>query len=172
MHVYCTDITNNKLACRETAALEDPNLFFPLLNLLVHPGTFEYPLITESPKGLYKNALDAIKESKLLSGDGVLSSFEKSLALRTASPRLEAFHNYYTQRYGDPTPSKKQDPSCGSWVDWYGQRLCRPDDVYSAAGYSCPGWVLFMGHRVCGVEDIDQIPTDESKYAYSQLKLL
>lgn len=147
----------------ETAALEDPNLFFPLLNLLVHPGTFEYPLITESPKGLYKNALDAIKESKLLSGDGVLSSFEKSLALRTASPRLEAFHNYYTQRYGDPTPSKKQDPSCGSWVDWYGQRLCRPDDVYSAAGYSCPGWVLFMGHRVCGVEDIDQIPTDESK---------
>ncbi|KAG8997541.1 hypothetical protein FRB90_012486, partial [Tulasnella sp. 427] len=147
----------------ETAALEDPNLFFPLLDLLVHPGTFEYPLITESPKGLYINALSAIKESKLLEGDGVLDSFEKSLALRAASPRLEAFHSYYTQRYGDPTPTKQQDPNCVAWVDWYGQRICRPDDLFAAAGYHCPGWVEFMGHRVCGVEDIDQLPTHQSK---------
>lgn len=148
----------------ETAALEDPSLFFPLLDLLVHPGSFEYPLITEPPENIYKYALDAIKESNLLSGDGVLSSFEKSLALRAASPRLEAFHSYYTQRYGDPTPTRQQDPNCVAWVDWYGQRICRPDDIYAAAGYSCPGWVVFMGHRVCGVEDIDEVPTDQSKF--------
>ncbi|KAG8905722.1 hypothetical protein FRC01_008250, partial [Tulasnella sp. 417] len=148
----------------ETAALEDPSLFFPLLDLLVHPGSFEYPLITEPPQNIYKYAIDAIKESNLLSGDGVLASFEKSLALRAASPRLEAFHSYYIQRYGDPTPTRQQNPNCVAWIDWYGQRICRPDDVFAAAGYACPGWVEFMGHRVCGVEDIDQLPTDESKF--------
>ncbi|KAG8877951.1 hypothetical protein FRB98_006435 [Tulasnella sp. 332] len=130
----------------ETISLEDANAFFPALDLLTNPNTFEPSLVTESPEALYVKAVEAIKEGGILSAVGALESFERALALRAATPKIQAFHSYYSQRHAE-TPTTSE---CGSWVDWNGQRICTPDDIVSAAGYACTAWIHLRGtHRLC-----------------------
>ncbi len=43
------------------------------------------------------------------------------VALHSASPKLEAFYQYYNDHHA----TRRGDPEvCGSWVDWYGEVVC------------------------------------------------
>lgn len=59
---------------------------------------------------------------------------EMNLAMHAATPKIEAFYNWYDTRY-----NASEGRKCGSWVDWYGDVVC---DVESLA-------------RLAGVETID-----------------
>ena len=45
------------------------------------------------------------------------------LALHAASPKLEAFYQYYAD-YQEARFKDAGLEDCGSWVDWYGQVVC------------------------------------------------
>jgi len=138
----------------ETIALEEPRSFFPLLDLLVHPGTFVHPLITESDEGLYQKVLSTLEKHKYLQDSGALASFERALALHVASPKIEAFHRYYAEKMDVNSFEERHNAAnCPAWVDWYGQRICTPDELLRALGYECSSWISWDGNRVCGVEE-------------------
>lgn len=59
----------------------------------------------------------------LLPKPGSLAFAEINLALHAATPKIEAFYQYYTDRYGDNAFGE----GCESWVDWYGQVVCNPE---------------------------------------------
>ena len=45
------------------------------------------------------------------------------LALHAASPKLEAFYQYYND-YQAVKFKSSGSSNCGSWVDWYGEVVC------------------------------------------------
>ncbi|KAG9010570.1 hypothetical protein FRB93_003838 [Tulasnella sp. JGI-2019a] len=145
----------------ETVSLEDLDAFFPALNLLTNPTTFEPALITESPETIYVKALQAIKENGILPSIGAMASFERALALRAATPKIQAFHSYYMGRHADTsTPT-----DCGSWVEWKnGQRICIADDLLLAAGYRCENWVPVKGvHLTCAEGALKRLEAHQNK---------
>ncbi len=123
------------LLLRETAALHQPSLFFPLVDLLTDPSTFPKPLSTLSPEAIHQAATDVAQSSGLFREPDSLPAFQLALALHSASPKLEAFHQYYRDRnLGDiPLPSGTLAEECGSWVDWYGNRICTRQELAAVA---------------------------------------
>jgi UDP-glucose:glycoprotein glucosyltransferase len=56
---------------------------------------------------------------------------EMDLALHAATPKIEAFYQYYQDKALKQLKNLEQDPKkCGSWVEWYGSVIC---DVYTLA---------------------------------------
>ena len=51
---------------------------------------------------------------------GAYVAAEMHVALHSASPKLEAFYQYYNDHHA----GKEDGGECGSWVDWYGQVVC------------------------------------------------
>ena len=92
-----------------------------------------------TPEAVYQAALEVAASGGLLSKPGSLAAVELNLALHSATPTIEAFHQYYE--------NLNQWVECGSWVDWYGQVVC---DVEELA-------------RLAGVETLDA-NTTEKKY--------
>ncbi len=132
-----------------------------MLDILVSPSIDPpnvKPLLSLPPKEIYEKSIKAIQEAELLSKPGALHAFERSLALRSASPRIEAFHSYYASKHQHDQDVPKD---CESWVDWYGKRLCTPDEVYTELGHSCLGWTEIGGHRICAM---DKLPQDENPH--------
>ncbi|KAG8895625.1 hypothetical protein FRB99_000422, partial [Tulasnella sp. 403] len=143
----------------ETASLEHADVFFPLLDILTDPEAFDAPLASQPPKTAYLEALKRIKDSNLLSGIGEIQSFERALALRTATPKIEAFHSYYTQHFPDtPLP-----PDCGSWVDWYGERICNAGDLLARVGYSCSKFTDVKGQPLCEAKNLVKLDIQQEK---------
>ena len=56
----------------------------------------------------------------LLPKAGSLAFADINLALHAATPKIEAFYQYYTDHHGN----KDLGEGCESWVDWYGQVVC------------------------------------------------
>ena len=56
----------------------------------------------------------------LLQKTGSLAFADINLALHSATPKIEAFYQYYTDHHGN----RELGEGCGSWVDWYGQVVC------------------------------------------------
>lgn len=69
-------------------------------------------------------------------GSTPLKLFDMALALHVSSPKLEAYYQYYNSRHLDTVsiPSGYLVEECGSWVDWYGARLCSGDDLLGVLG--------------------------------------
>lgn len=66
-----------------------------------------------------------------LQGPGTYASAELQIALHAAAPKVQAFYQFYAdQRY-----SYEQSEGCGSWVDWYGERVCDVDTLARLAGH-------------------------------------
>lgn len=78
-----------------------------------------------------------------------------NLAMHAATPKLEAFYNYYDGTQGELGAESKYTKGkvCGSWVDWYGEVVC---DVETLA-------------HLAGVEAIDS-PEVSSTDAYVRLR--
>ncbi|KAF9077351.1 glycosyltransferase family 24 protein [Rhodocollybia butyracea] len=113
----------------ESVALENPKYFFPFLDRVTDP---EVVNITpdEAPEGLYSSALEVAKNMGLFSESGTLASVEMNLALHAATPKIEAFYEYYIETV-DPLARHKE---CGSWVDWYGTVICDVESLAQLAG--------------------------------------
>ena len=108
----------------ETVALENSDAFFPLVDRLTDPGVLS-SLEDLSPEALYQAVL-GISTGNGFSNDATLGM---NLALHAATPKIEAFYNYYEDHHsGGP------GAECGSWVDWHGQVICDIDTFVRVAG--------------------------------------
>ena len=56
----------------------------------------------------------------LLPKTGSLAFADINLALHAATPKIEAFYQYYADHHR----GKELGEGCESWVDWYGQVVC------------------------------------------------
>lgn len=107
---------------RETAAVENYSIFWPLLDSLTQPELAE----CDNAKEYYEKAI-RILQTDYMTDPVVLGSFELGLSLHTAAPKIEAFYQFYETNV---VPSLSEyDESCQSWVYWRGKQICTPDDL-------------------------------------------
>jgi len=123
------------LLSRETVALHQPSVFFPLVDLLTNPSTFPIPLSTLPPEAIHQAATDVAQSNGFFLEPDSLPAFQLALGLHSASPKLEAFYQYYKDRNLDntPVPTGTLAKECGSWVDWYGTRVCTGQELAAVA---------------------------------------
>ena len=59
-----------------------------------------------------------------------------NLPMHAATPKLEAFYNYYGATEGELGVESKyaKGKACGSWVDWYGEVVCDVERLAHLAG--------------------------------------
>jgi len=107
--------------------LEKPSVYFDFLDRVTDPTR----LLTSNPltpEAVYQYSLGVATQDGLLSEPGALTAVEMNLALHAATPKIEAFYNYYSNYVKD------LDPNCGSWVDWYGTIVCDVETLVKLAG--------------------------------------
>jgi UDP-glucose:glycoprotein glucosyltransferase len=103
---------------RETVSLENTNAFFPFLDLITNPD-----LNLPPPHIIHPNAaLELAVSNNLLPEHGALEFVELNMGLRAATPKIEAFYQYYEDQF-----NSSRGELCGSWVDWYGEVVCDVD---------------------------------------------
>ncbi|KAG7448716.1 uncharacterized protein BT62DRAFT_965246 [Guyanagaster necrorhizus] len=109
----------------ETVALENPDAFFPFVDSITNPET--HALAKDlSPEAVHQLALQAAATSGFLSEPGALTAVEMNLAMHSATPKIEAFYQYYSDL--------NSEVDCGSWVDWYGTVVCDVETLVQLAG--------------------------------------
>lgn len=125
---------NLLLEILETAALDQPQSFFPLVDLLTSPDTFPEPLGKLSPEAIHQAALALFQHHGFFTHD-TLKQFELALSLHVSAPKLEAFYQFYNDRNLEnirlPNGYISDGDGCGSWIDWYGSRLCSSEDLHA-----------------------------------------
>ena len=73
----------------------------------------------------HKHVFDTALALDYLAAPGAYVAAEMHVALHSASPKLEAFYQYYNDHHaGRKAESGKTEEECGSWVDWYGEIVC------------------------------------------------
>lgn len=106
---------------RETVSLEYPHKFFNLLDQLSDPRLLPPASRADDVDGL-ENSLELATASGILEDTEALARIKMNLALSSATPKLEAFYNYYESNQGEQS-------TCESWVDWYGTAVCDPETL-------------------------------------------
>ncbi|TFK82573.1 glycosyltransferase family 24 protein [Polyporus arcularius HHB13444] len=102
----------------ESIAIEESGAFFPLLDAVTNPETFPDG---RSPRDAHQHVFDTALSLDFLAQPGAYVAAEMHVALHSASPKLEAFYQYYNDHHA----TRRDDPEvCGSWVDWYGEVVC------------------------------------------------
>ncbi|KAI0823499.1 glycosyltransferase family 24 protein [Trametes gibbosa] len=105
----------------EAVAIEEPNAFFPLLDVVTNPDLFPLSSEHSSAAHVHQHVLETALALDYLAAPGAYVSTEMHVALHSASPKLEAFYQYYSDHHA----GRVDDHSlCESWVDWYGQVVC------------------------------------------------
>ncbi|KAG8817724.1 hypothetical protein FRC18_000376, partial [Serendipita sp. 400] len=148
---------NLLLEILETAAIEQPSSFFPLVDLLTSPDAFPPTsssfngdagsggLASLTPEAIHEASLAILRqqgyiatltpsEVKTESSKHInLKEFELALSLHVASPKLQGFYSFYEDwvlsKMEGVRGSTVDSEECFSWVDWYGARLCSSDDL-------------------------------------------
>ena len=129
---------------RETISLDNPNSFFPLVDRLTNPEVLPNPHKLP-PEAIHQGALGVAIDDGIIRQPGDLAIVEMNLAMHAATPKLEAFYNYY-----EDTHNNTRGRVCGSWVDWYGEVVC---DVEGLA-------------QLVGTEAIDASGTLNKRYVF------
>lgn len=103
------------------------------MDLLTSPSTFPEPLSNLSPEAIHEASLSVTRSQGFLSDSVELATFELALSLHVSSPKIEAFYQFYEDRRLDKLqpPRGYSDYECGSWVDWYGTKVCDADELTS-----------------------------------------
>ncbi|KAI0063832.1 hypothetical protein BV25DRAFT_1801498 [Artomyces pyxidatus] len=116
----------------ETIFIEEPEAFFPLLDVLTDPQTLpsREPLTPEAQQQL---ALEAAVSAGFLSKPGAVETVQMHLGLHSATPKLEAFYQSFRYNSNSKAASRDQE-SCGSWVEWYGEVVCDVERLAQLAG--------------------------------------
>ncbi|KXJ89341.1 UDP-glucose:glyco protein glucosyltransferase [Microdochium bolleyi] len=102
----------------ETAAGEDANAYFPLLDEIA-AGAF---VGAETDKALYERFLEVLAKKNLVRGPEGLSTFKLALALRASAPRIEAHYQYYTTTVAPSVLEGGLD--CDNWILFSGHAHC------------------------------------------------
>ena len=97
---------------RETVALEYPDKFFNFLDQLS-----DSTLLANNDG--HEPLLELALTSGVIEDTEALARIRMNLALAFATPKLEAFYNYFESSHREDTV-----PACESWVDWYGTVAC------------------------------------------------
>ena len=115
--------------------MDHPAHFFPLVDLFTDPNVFPKPLSTLPSEAIHQAATNAAHTNGFFRDPDSLPAFQLALALHSASPKLEAFYQYYKDRNLEniPLPGGTSAEECGSWVDWYGKRICTGQDLVAIA---------------------------------------
>ncbi|KAI9929252.1 hypothetical protein ASPWEDRAFT_105616 [Aspergillus wentii DTO 134E9] len=103
----------------ETAAEENPTAYFPLLDRIAD-GIFD-DAVTD--KELYDRFLKVVHEDGYLATPESLSSFKLSLAIRSATPRIEAHYQFYNTSVQQSLMAA-QDAACPVWAHSEGKQYC------------------------------------------------
>jgi UDP-glucose:glycoprotein glucosyltransferase len=113
--------------CSETISTEEPDSFFPLLDVLTNPDAFlgKEELSQEAQQ---QRALQAAISAGYLSKPGALEVVQAFLGLHSATPKIVAFYQHYLERARSVDVSNETG-RCGSWVDWYGAVVCKVDEL-------------------------------------------
>lgn len=113
----------------ESAAIERSDSFFPILTAVSkHWKTIDSP--SQTPQEIYDQTLNQIKLNGILNDQGEIESLEMSIALKEASPKIEAFRAWYRsldskQTHADQVSNATPTASeCTSWADVHGIRVC------------------------------------------------
>lgn len=85
-------------------------------------------------EAIYQTALQTAVNQGYLDEPGALAGVELSLALHAATPKIEAFYQHYLDHQAERNTSEIQNPTCGSWVDWYGTTVCDLETLVHLAG--------------------------------------
>jgi len=113
---------------RETISLDNPHSFFPLVDRLtdsqVLPNLHKLP-----PEAIHQGALGVAIDDGIIREPGDLGIVEMNLAMHAATPKLEAFYDYY-----EDTHNNSNGRECGSWVDWYGEVVCDVEGLAHLVG--------------------------------------
>ncbi|EJC97612.1 uncharacterized protein FOMMEDRAFT_171561 [Fomitiporia mediterranea MF3/22] len=113
----------------ESVSTEEPGAFFPLLDALVNSDSLP-SLDTLSPEAIHQATLKTATLLGYLQDPESYASVELQIALHAAAPKVQAFYQFYVdQKY--PTLGEE----CGSWVEWYGERVCDLDTLVRFAGH-------------------------------------
>jgi UDP-glucose:glycoprotein glucosyltransferase len=116
----------------ETISIEEPDAFFPLLDILTNPDAF--PGKEElSHEALEQRALRTALSAGYLSKPGSLEAVQAQLGLHSATPKIVALYQHYTDKAGTQNVSEETE-KCGSWVDWYGGVICDVDELIHLTG--------------------------------------
>ncbi|KAG0139347.1 hypothetical protein CROQUDRAFT_666643 [Cronartium quercuum f. sp. fusiforme G11] len=108
----------------ESVAIEKPATFFPLLTAISLSYTKGRPELG-THRELYEETLKQINSSGLLSDHGDIESLEMSIALKEASPKIEAFRTWYDTLDSQNIKSTQPDSTkCESWADFHGLYFC------------------------------------------------
>lgn len=102
------------------------------MELLTSPDVFPRTLSSLSSKTIHDVSVQTLLKSGYLSEPGALDSFELSLSLHAASPKIEAFYEFYRDYKLAEVPlvdGELLDSCTGSWVEWYGRRVCSVDTL-------------------------------------------
>ena len=118
------------LRFRETVTDHNPDYFFPFLQEVATHDAFEDWHKTV-PSELYHLVLDLAIHHGYLSdiGSNTVAATKMNLGLHTATPKIEAFYQYYQDRH-----AFREGTDCGSWIDWYGQVVCDVETLAHLAG--------------------------------------
>jgi UDP-glucose:glycoprotein glucosyltransferase len=112
--------------------MEEPDAFFPLLDVLTKPDVF--PGNGEpSHEALQQRALQTAFSLGHLSKPGALEVVQAHLGLHSATPKIVASYEHYLEKAGLYNASEKTE-RCGSWVDWYGAVICEVDKLIHLTG--------------------------------------
>lgn len=116
----------------ETVSIEEPDAFFPLLDILTNPDVF--PGKEElSHEELEQRTLKAALSAGYLSKPGSLEAVQAQLGLHSATPKIVAFYQLYSDMARAQNMSEDTE-RCGSWVDWYGEVICDVDELIHLTG--------------------------------------
>ena len=103
-------------------ALENPDHFFKAFDLLTSPQS-QLPNNATAAE-VYNNAISTLVANAFTAEPGAQATLELAVSLHSATPKLEAFYQYYNDKYGAPIEASIE--SCFSWVDWNGEKICDP----------------------------------------------
>ena len=100
-----------------------------MVDTLTNPGAF--PGKEElSHEALEQRALQTALSAGYLSKPGSLEAVQAQLGLHSATPKIVAFYQHYSDKAGTRNETEK----CGSWVDWYGGVICDVDELIRLTG--------------------------------------
>ncbi|KAF9513801.1 glycosyltransferase family 24 protein [Hydnum rufescens UP504] len=110
----------------ETVALENPDHFFQAFDVLTSPQFRSSNNATAAE--VYNNAISALVVNAFFEDPAALATLELAVSLHSATPKLRAFYQYYSDKYPQPA---EPAASCLSWVDWNGEKICDPETLKS-----------------------------------------
>ncbi|KAI0028565.1 glycosyltransferase family 24 protein [Vararia minispora EC-137] len=121
----------------ETIAIQEPDAFFPLLDALTDPEILP-PETSRTPEALEQLAFHTAISLGWLTKPLAQESARMDFALHSASPKLEAFYQYYNDT-AEEIGASRDLKSCGSWVYWYGEVVCDSERLYELTAHETIG---------------------------------